>query len=266
MRKAIAAVALAFGLMFVPQMGQAGEAKKQAIKTYKVDLKNKTRVVVIKGAIRMGMAEDIVRQVYDLSYESSAPIYYVINTFGGSLLAGNQIIRAMTSANASSICVVDGAAYSMGALILAQCNSAYIHKDASVMFHEGYLRVEGKLSEVFSYIGFEKQRFDALNKQTARLLKMSLKSYLAKQKNEMWLTARETVKMGLARGLLNKLEYEIPAVRRRGFFSIFGNTFEEMTPEDGVHDLIYIPLNQENPYLSQGRNGIIKGCQGVKRK
>jgi ATP-dependent protease ClpP protease subunit len=202
---------------------------------------NQDRLVVIKGPIRAQMADEIIRDIYDLSQDNKGAIYYVINTNGGSLMAGNQIIQAMESADAKSICIVDRAAYSMGALILAHCNVAYIHKDASVMFHEGYLRLEGKMSEVISYIDFERREFSQLCSDTAKLLNMSKTDYMAKQKDEWWLTAADTARIGLTKGILLKLAYPMPdPPQLPGFFSI---GFEEAwSTEDGAFDLTWYPL------------------------
>jgi ATP-dependent protease ClpP protease subunit len=219
-------------------------AKK--IKKYKLELKEDARLVLIKGPIHARMADPIVEKIYNYDMESNQPIYYLINTNGGSFSAGTQIIRAMTSADSPSICVVDRAAYSMGALILTHCDTAYIYKDASVMFHEGYLGIQGRLSEVFSYIDFEKKEFDKLNKEIAGLLKMKVDDYIAKQKDEWWLTAEDTVEIGLAKGIITKLYYPLSAdTSPPPFFILFSSSLYQ-EDRDGHLDLTYYP--DGNPY------------------
>jgi ATP-dependent protease ClpP protease subunit len=214
-------------------------------KNVKINLNTESRYVMIKGPVRTAMSEDIVRQIYEFDKGTSAPIYYIINTNGGSLVAGNQIIRAMESAKSPSICIVDRAAYSMGALILSHCDTAYIHKDASVIFHEGYIGAEGRVSEVFSYLDFEKKEFDRLNAETAALLKMKLKDYVAKQKDEWWLTAKDAEQVGLVDGIVTSLKYPLPPKEEFSLFSLFGF---EWSPKDGYIDMTYYPLNEKSPY------------------
>jgi len=228
------------GLALAMLLPTVAFSQAQPVKRYSRVNINEERLVVIKGPIRAQMADVIISDIYDLSQDNKGAIYYVINTNGGSLMAGNQIIQAMESADAKSICIVDRAAYSMGALILSHCNVAYIHKDASVMFHEGYLRLEGKMSEVISYIDFERRQFDKLCTNTAKLLKMSKATYVAKQKDEWWLTAADTARIGLTQGIVLKLAYPTPdPVQPPGFFFGFN---EVWSTEDGALDLTWYPL------------------------
>ena len=247
MRKTI--IALLMSLAFI--LPSVAEAKN--VKEYRRINLPKDRTVLIKGRIASRMAEDIMRKIYALGQVNNKPIYYVINTNGGSLWAGDQIIRAMKSTKAPSICVVDRAALSMGALIITHCDKVYIHSKATVLFHEGYTGTQGRLSEVFSYINYEKKIFDQLNKETAKLLKMSTKQYVALQKDEWWLTAREAVEIGLANGIVHEFEYELP--EEEDFFFPFFFFKKYPAGGEGFIDMTYYS-NSKNPY--EYSTGIIK--------
>lgn len=74
-------------------------------------------------------------------------IYIVLNTIGGDLSTGIQLINAIKSTPAKVACVVDGTCYSMGTMIMLACDEIIINDNCMIMFHHYTSGIQGKGSE-----------------------------------------------------------------------------------------------------------------------
>jgi ATP-dependent protease ClpP protease subunit len=95
------------------------------------------RTLYVTGVVD-GSVLVLAAQITDMAAVSTDPIDMVINSPGGSVVAGMQLLSAMDVAKARGVkfrCVVPVMAASMGFQILANCDERYALKYAMLLWH-----------------------------------------------------------------------------------------------------------------------------------
>lgn len=127
-----------------------------------------------------------------LSAASTAPITFVINSPGGQVLPGLQLISSMRVAKLRGVkirCLVPIMAASMAFQFLAECSERYTFANTLLLFHPMSLGVQGRFTQAqFLYFGrqlgiLEKPMRDDL----IRLMQIDPKVFYYHYRNEtMW--------------------------------------------------------------------------------
>lgn len=105
-----------------------------APKTVTVD---KARTVYLQGEVGVN-AVVLAEQVESFSRNNTAPIWIVINSPGGSVFPGLQLVEAMRIAQARGVtikCVTTLMAASMAFTVFANCNERYAFTYSMLLFH-----------------------------------------------------------------------------------------------------------------------------------
>lgn len=95
------------------------------------------RTLRVEGVI-LGNALDLAHKVERMSSESQDPIDLLINSPGGSVEAGLQLVEAMHIAQSRGVrvrCAVSTLAASMAFLILNECDERYALSNSLLLFH-----------------------------------------------------------------------------------------------------------------------------------
>jgi hypothetical protein len=98
---------------------------------------DKKRTVYVSGAIR-GNGFATADAILHLSKKSTDPVYLVINSPGGSVFVGMQILSAMEIAKTRGVvfkCLVPMAAASMAFIIYNECNERYALGGSLFLWH-----------------------------------------------------------------------------------------------------------------------------------
>lgn len=106
----------------------------KAPKVLELDSKRTIKIIGGIGGGILGQAEELIK----LADKSTAPIYLLINSPGGSVRTGNVFIAAMEMAQARGItvkCVVPVYAASMAFSILLACSERYALEKSELLFH-----------------------------------------------------------------------------------------------------------------------------------
>ncbi len=171
MRNLILILATAFFLTFL-----AGQANAHVVEF------NPERTVKLIGTIYGSMAKDVARKVRSLATGPlDKPINLFINSYGGSVSAGNQIIDAIEGAQYLGYkvrCGVGMYAMSMAFTILSQCTERYTLANTQLMFHPARIMTRRPiLAPTLSYWADELERINAEIRLTL-LLSMEMDSHL----------------------------------------------------------------------------------------
>lgn len=97
----------------------------------------KDRTVFINGEVT-GAILNQANEVYELTIKNADPIYLVINSPGGGVFAGLQMITAIRVAQQRGVkvnCVVTLMAASMAFQIFAECSNRYAFENTLLLFH-----------------------------------------------------------------------------------------------------------------------------------
>jgi ATP-dependent protease ClpP protease subunit len=149
----------------------------QAEPTFVAD---KGRTIYIRGAIADN-AFDIASKVFEMS-KVKAPISLVINSPGGSVYPGLQIMSAIEVAQSRGVtvrCFVPVLAASMAFQILSVCDERYVLQYSLLLFHPARsMLMGGFLADELEYQGAQLRRLDdKLKNELAARLGMDRKEY-----------------------------------------------------------------------------------------
>ncbi len=92
-------------------------------------------------------------------------IYIHLNTSGGRLDTGVQLINAMQNSQAHIVTVLDGMAYSLGTLIFLAGDEMIVNDNCIIMFHNFKGGIVGKGNEIISELEATVKWFSELAKQ-----------------------------------------------------------------------------------------------------
>lgn len=166
----------------------------------------KDRVIMLSGEINDNLANVIVSCLLFLDSESNEPISIYINSPGGSVTSGLEIIDTMNyiSSPVETICL--GCAMSMAAVILAcgQKGRRYALPNSEVMIHQPSGGFEGKEIDVHIYATrlekLKKTLYDILANRTGK----SFKEIEAASERDCFMSSIEAQKFGIIDQILEK--------------------------------------------------------------
>ena len=109
---------------------------------------NPERTLRIFGEVNSGIISK-ANTILDMSEKSKDPIYLVINSPGGSVIAGLQVISAMRIVRHRGVtikCVVPMMAASMAFQIFAECDERYAFDNSLLLWHPIRVFMQGPLT------------------------------------------------------------------------------------------------------------------------
>lgn len=128
------------------------------------------------------------------------PIIVYINSYGGSVDCLNLLIDTFDSVPNEIITVCAGTAMSAGAVLLSCGNKRYISKNSRVMIHKvssmSWGNVDDIKNDTDETLRLNQQLLNVISKNTKKTVKQIEK--LLKDKRDLYLTAEEAVKFGIA--------------------------------------------------------------------
>lgn len=151
-----------------------------------------SRTVYIRGVVG-GNALAVAGQIEKLSSDSERPIDIIINSPGGSILAGLQTISAMEVAKERGVtirCFVPHLAASMAFQIFMHCDERYALEQTMLLFHPATVGGgNGFNTEDLLYWGDRLRKMELpLVKKLIKTLGVSRKFFFYHYRNEtMWL-------------------------------------------------------------------------------
>jgi ATP-dependent Clp protease protease subunit len=139
----------------------------------------------------------------DASLKSGYPLYLFLNTPGGSIQAGLELVEGLKGIN-RPIHTVTLFAASMGWQLVQHLGDRYILKYGVLMSHKARGSISGEfgggLSQMDARYGLWLKRINIMDQQTVGRTggKKTIKQYRSEYDNELWLNGEEAVKNGYA--------------------------------------------------------------------
>ena len=125
-------------LAIFPLMSYASESSEDILQI------DNSRKVEIRGAIR-DLDKDAAR-LLSFARKEKAPIFIIIDSPGGSVMAGARFIQAMDRAKAAGSdihCIVEGMAASMAMHIFGNCSVRYAFETSFLLWHPAFIYING---------------------------------------------------------------------------------------------------------------------------
>ena len=152
---------------------------------------NENNTVILDEDIDNNLISKIIYQL--ILKEGDSPIYLYINSPGGEVLAGNNLINYLLYNNKNIICIANYAA-SMAFAILQACSKRYGTKYSTFMQHQIQLEIKNSKASIDTYMRFaDNLQNDFIKFQSKRIGK-SESDFYNKIKNDWWLTGTEAIK------------------------------------------------------------------------
>jgi ATP-dependent Clp protease protease subunit len=165
----------------------------------------KDNTIVLNEAFTGSSASALIGKAkeMDSTLPADYPIYLFLNTPGGSIQAGLEIIEFLKGLNRPVHTVTIFAA-SMGWQLLQHLGTRYVLEYGVLMSHKARGGFEGEFggghSQIDSRYSLWLRRTKDMDEQTVRRTngKKTLEKYWSEYDNELWLTGAEAVKNGYA--------------------------------------------------------------------
>ena len=157
------------------------------------------RVVRLEGEIDDGLAEDVNSMILELSFESNKIIYMIIDSPGGSIMAGRAIVDVMNIVKAPIYCQVKGSASSMAAMILMHCDHKIMLSSSYILFHQPSMKQPNysQVRELQVEVDFVRQYWKELCESTSVKMGMTYEQFYNQIDNTWILTAQQAKNAGL---------------------------------------------------------------------
>jgi len=164
----------------------------------------KNNTVVMNEAFNASSVAKVQQQLLFLALKTKKDIYLVLNTPGGSVSAGQELIHFANNLP-NKVHTITVFAASMGYLTAQHLGKRYIVPHGAFMSHRASIsglsgQVPGEANSRLKYIS---QQVKELSINTAKRVGVSYKSYMSSIYNELWLTANEAVRLNHADEVVN---------------------------------------------------------------
>lgn len=155
------------------------------------------RVITISTEIEPQMADAVMKQLLYMNDEGLKPIKLYINSPGGDVRAGLEIIDTMFSIRPEVYTINTGLCASMGAVILSCGAKRMALPHSSVMIHQVSSGTQGKIFDMKA--AFEESQ--RINNTTMGLLAencgKTLEELISDTPVDKWLTAQQALEYGI---------------------------------------------------------------------
>ncbi len=177
-------------------------------------------------------ADAIASQIKKL-YSSKNPIYILINSPGGSVIDGAQIVTAIEASPVPVYTVCLKICASMAAIIHGYGHQRYMVDRSILMHHPASGGVRGTLEEMQSRLGTIQKYVDKMSATIAKRAGLSLGEFKAKVVSEMWVDAEDAIAAKFADGLVT-----VNVEQKEKFITIMGDS--EFNPlQDKTYEFIW---------------------------
>ncbi len=175
-------------------------AAPRATEIARYDARGPTAGYVYGNTVDVGTVDELSMadtyiQFSELAFKGAKEVTLRIDSFGGSIFLGNRVIRELEDLKKrhgmTVTCIVDGSAYSMGAVILQSplCDRRLATARSTILFHNGSSGVRGTAEDLREAATF----LEALNESMALVvsarLGISLEEYRSRIAHADWIMA-----------------------------------------------------------------------------
>lgn len=197
MKRILSAIALSLAMLATPAMAKQNPTTKLKKGTLILSARN---TVTLRTAFTSGSVSHVVAQILekDKILNKREPIYLVLDTPGGSVGAGLDLIEAVKGLDREVRTVTTFAA-SMGFITAQSLGKRYITETGVLMSHRARGGSRGQIpGELNTRVNFWTKYLKEVDKGVAKRLGITADELLQKHYDEWWMGGTEAVDAGAA--------------------------------------------------------------------
>jgi ATP-dependent Clp endopeptidase proteolytic subunit ClpP len=187
----------------VPIVGTKAEVSKlstlvnesKVIKTLEIDEKRSVKINFPIGYFKE--SDDAVKEQLKQLGNSKDPIFVLLDSPGGSVDVGNEMISLMQAADGPVYTVCVGLCASMAAVILEHGTKRFALDRSTIMFHDASGGARGSLGEMNSILQFYRRMVEKTNRYIAERSSMKYETFMELQKDNLWIDAEDAKSLNL---------------------------------------------------------------------
>lgn len=162
-----------------------------------------SQVLVLNGIVGLG-TDELAAQIFDKG-QGTKPLYLLINSPGGSVLAGAMVISAMESAKVPIYTICLEVCASMAAMIFEHGTERYVVDRALLMFHPASTGGGGpeELDKTVSRLLTLQRYIGKMEARVAARANMTFERYKLLASSELWIDGEDAVNGGFADKLIS---------------------------------------------------------------
>jgi len=165
-------------------------------KTIELDVNNS---ITLRGEISESSVSKVISEFLKLKKNNPEKVYLVIDSGGGSVSAGEDLINFLKTQKIVSIICMD--CYSMAhAILQASINPRLVIETNKLMAHRATVGLQGQIGEgeLESRLGMVKELVKNMETRNAKRIKVSLETYRKKAKDEWWTVGQQSITQNIA--------------------------------------------------------------------
>jgi len=165
--------------------------------------------ILFEDGIDSGSVQSLELALDKLAEDRPKEIQIVIDSTGGSILAGMRMAKLIERYPAQVTCTVDGLAASMAMAVLASCDHRQMTERSSLMGHAGSTAVEGQENQLRNGAEAIRVLSRQVAAQTVKSSRVSVDEFLEKTAGglEWWLAPSEALDRGFVEKVVKTVEY-----------------------------------------------------------
>ena len=158
----------------------------------------------IESMIKFWNAQDDEANV---PVDKRQPILFFIDSPGGDLSAAFTIIDSIAFSKTPVYTINIGCAYSGGFFVYIAGHKRFTYPHASFLYHEGSTEIGGDAGKFQNFSDFYKEQLTELKNITLKYTKISEELYNEKRRDDWWITADESIELGVSDEVLDHFIY-----------------------------------------------------------
>jgi len=154
-------------------------------------------MIELDGEVNADSVAPIIAKLKELDAAGTKEVWFRINSNGGSVMAGQDLIVAIESMRAHTTCVADWHAFSMGFSLLEACQDRVAVPQAMMMVHLPSIHAEGNENDIGKQVELLKSIRKIMTTQLLARLKITRAQLDAHfEHGSWWMDSAEALKIG----------------------------------------------------------------------
>lgn len=167
--------------------------------------------VTLYGTVDDKTTSAVITKLHELYASSSKePIYFLIDSPGGSVFDGTKIIDTMIASPRPIYTVDIGLAASMAAFIHSYGTKRFMLPHAIIMFHNASTTYNSDVVRIESELFMLKSMMNDLNLNVCKRSNIKMEELRVKESEEWWILSNEAKNRGLIDDIITLTNYPVP--------------------------------------------------------